>query len=287
MDLPARLAAWPVGSATVAVIGRSGVLDVVDDGKAHPWASVTKVLTAIAVLDATMEGVVSLDDPVGPPGSTLRHLLCHASGLSLDSDHVLARPGTRRIYSNRGIDLAAEHLETRTGRPFSTELHERVLDLLEMSSTELVGPPAHGARGPIEDLATLAGELLRPRLLMPDVVRLASTVSFPGLAGMVPGFGKQATNDWGLGCESLIFRLRMSNQSSTSFNSSGESLAGHRTKKSPLSNENVSCFIPGRKGGIFAAICDSCSATTVPSSELLRTALSPSVESVAPFKSFA
>jgi CubicO group peptidase (beta-lactamase class C family) len=201
MDLPARLAAWPVGSATVAVIGRSGMLDVVDDGKAHPWASVTKVLTAIAVLDATIEGVVSLDDPVGPPGSTLRHLLCHASGLSLDSDHVLARPGTRRIYSNRGIDLAAEYLETRTGRPFSTELHERVLDLLAMSGTELVGPPAHGARGPIEDLATLAGELLRPRLLMPDVVRLASTVSFPGLAGMVPGFGKQATNDWGLGCE--------------------------------------------------------------------------------------
>ena len=83
------------------------------------------------MLDATFEGVVGLDDPAGPPESTLRHLLSHASGLAVDSDQVLARPGTRRVYSNRGIDLAAEHLASRTGRPFSAELSERVLDLLE------------------------------------------------------------------------------------------------------------------------------------------------------------
>jgi CubicO group peptidase (beta-lactamase class C family) len=201
MDLAERLAEWPVGSATVAVVGRSGVLDVVDDGRAHPWASVTKVVTAMTILDAAMEGVVSLDDEVGPPGSTLRHLLSHASGLALDSDQVLGRPGTRRIYSNRGIDLAAEHLESRTARPFSADLQERVLGLLDMSDTELVGPPAHGASGSIEDLATLAGELLRPRLVMREVVRLLSTVAFPGLSGVVPGFGRQPTNDWGLGCE--------------------------------------------------------------------------------------
>ena len=201
MDLAARLAAWPVGSASVAVIGRDGVLDVVDDGAAHPWASVTKILTTMTVLDAALEGVVSLDDAVGPPGSTLRHVLSHASGLALDSDQVLARPGTRRIYSNRGIDLAAAHLESRSGEPFAQHLRERVLDLLDLTGTDLVGPPAHGARGPIEDLATLAGELLRPRLVMPEVVRHLSTVSFPGLSGVVPGFGRQQHNDWALGCE--------------------------------------------------------------------------------------
>ena len=201
MDLKAEIADWPVGSASVAVIGPQGLLDVVDDGQAPKWASVTKILTALTVLDATVEGVVSLDDPVGPPGATLAHLLSHASGLSPDSDQVIGRVGAKRVYSNRGIELAADHLATAGGRPFGEQLDERVLDLLELTGTTLDGSPAHGARGTIEDLATLARELLRPRLLMPEVVRLASTVAFPGLSGVVPGFGRQAQNDWGLGCE--------------------------------------------------------------------------------------
>jgi len=201
MDLKAEIADWPVGSASVAVIGPSGVLDVLDDGAVHRWASLTKVITALTVLDASVEGVIGLDDEVGPPGSTLRHLLSHASGLAPDSDRVMAPPGTRRIYSNHGIDVAAHHLEASGDQRFHDHLEERVLDLLEMADTSLVGPPAHGAQGSIENLATLAWELLRPRLLMPEVVRLASTVSFPGLSGVLPGFGKQPSNDWGLGCE--------------------------------------------------------------------------------------
>ena len=97
MDLRAEIADWPVGSASVAVIGPGGILDLVDDGLAHPWASVTKLISALTVLDATFEGVISLDDPAGPPESTVRHLLSHASGLSADSDKVLGRPGTRRV----------------------------------------------------------------------------------------------------------------------------------------------------------------------------------------------
>lgn len=201
MDLQAEIADWPVGSASVAVIGPQGVLDVADDGKAHKWASVTKIITALTVLDASLEGVVALDDPVGPPGATLAHLLSHASGLSPDSDEIVGRVGNRRIYSNRGIELAAEHLAAAGGRPFAEQLQERVLDLLDMTGTTLEGSPAHGARGTIEDLATLAWELLRPRLLMPEVVRLTSTLAFPGLSGVVPGFGRQKDNDWGLGCE--------------------------------------------------------------------------------------
>ncbi len=201
MNLRAEIADWPVGYADVAVVGPSGVLDIADDGKSHPWASVTKILTALTVLDGTVEGVVDLDDEVGPPGSTLRHLLSHTSGLALDEDQVIGRPGRRRAYSNRGIDLAAEHLSSRTGVPFARELSDRVLDLLSMDRTELQGDPAHGARGPITDLAALAGALLNPTLLLPQVVSLASTVAFPGLPGVLPGFGRQADNAWGLGCE--------------------------------------------------------------------------------------
>jgi CubicO group peptidase (beta-lactamase class C family) len=201
MDLRAELADWPVGSASAAVIGPSGVLDVVDDRQTYPWASVTKIITALTVLDGTFEGVIGLDDAAGPPGSTVRHLLSHASGLAIDSDQILARPGTRRVYSNRGIDVAAEHLAKATGRPFTDELSERVLDLLDMTGTELAGPPAHGARSPIGDLAALAGNLLTPTLLLPNVVSLISTIAFPGLGGVLPGFGRQQSNDWGLGCE--------------------------------------------------------------------------------------
>jgi CubicO group peptidase (beta-lactamase class C family) len=201
MDLRAELADWPVGSASAAVIGPDGDLDMVDDGRIYRWASATKMVTAIAVLDGSIEGVVGLDDEVGPPGSTLRHLLSHASGLAVDSDRILAKPGTRRVYSNRGIDLAAEHLAARTGRPFDDEVRERVLDLLDMKRTELIGAPAHGAHGPIADLAALAADLLKPTLLLPEVVELASTVAFPDLAGVLPGFGRQQPNDWGLGCE--------------------------------------------------------------------------------------
>ncbi|TKV61786.1 beta-lactamase family protein [Nakamurella flava] len=207
MDLQAATADWAVGARAVAVIDPTGVVDRFDSaadgttGARYRWASVTKIISALTVLDATVEGVVSLDDPAGPPGSTLAHLLSHSSGLSMDSDRVLAAPGSRRVYSNAGIDAAAQHLADRTGRPFAAELQERVLDLLEMSSTELDGPPAHGAVSDLDDLAALAAELLHPRLLIPQVVRLASTIAFPGLAGVLPGYGRQTPNDWGLGCE--------------------------------------------------------------------------------------
>lgn len=204
MDLQAATADWAVGARAVAVLDPGGVVDRYDsaaDGTRYRWASVTKILTALTVLDATVEGVVALDDPAGPPGATLAHLLSHSSGLSMDTERVLAAPGTRRVYSNAGIDAAAAHLAARTGRPFVVELQERVLDLLEMTTTELDGPPAHGAVSGIDDLATLAGELLAPRLLIPQVVRWASTVAFPGLDGVLPGYGRQSPNDWGLGCE--------------------------------------------------------------------------------------
>lgn len=203
MNLTALVESWPVGSASVAVITRDGgVVDVIgDEAASYRWASVTKIASALTVLDGCLEGVVDLKDAVGPEGATLRHLLSHASGLSMDSDDTLAPVGDRRIYSNRGIDLAAEHLAAATGRPFVEELGERVLELLDMDATRLDGPPAHGMVGTIGDLAALASELLSPRLLMPEAVRLASTVAFPGLVGVLPGYGAQRPNDWGLGCE--------------------------------------------------------------------------------------
>lgn len=200
LDLIAAVADWPVGSVSVAVIGPDGVIDQLDSGQKYRWASVSKIAAALTVLDACQDGVLSLDTPAGPPGATVRHLLAHASGVAMDSDDVLAAPGTRRIYSNRGIELAAGTLETLSGNIFADELRDRVLDPLGMTAT-LEGSPAHGMTGGIGDLAALAQELLTPQQTLPGVVPAISTLAFPGLSGVLPGFGRQQHNDWGLGCE--------------------------------------------------------------------------------------
>ncbi|MBA2624896.1 MAG: hypothetical protein H0U89_04750, partial [Acidimicrobiia bacterium] len=44
-------------------------------------------------------------------------------------------------------------------------------------------------------------ELLVPSLVAPATLAEATTVAFPGLAGVLPGFGRQDPNDWGLGPE--------------------------------------------------------------------------------------
>ncbi|MBM9468681.1 serine hydrolase domain-containing protein [Nakamurella leprariae] len=209
MDLQQQLDQWPVGAAAIAVIGPDGVLEEARTGAAtadtvYRWASVTKVTTALTVLDAVLDGAISLDDPAGPPGATVRHLLAHAAGVRMeaaDGDRPLAAPGTRRIYSNHGIELAAEHLAAATGRPFVDELTDRVLEPLGMTGAELVGSPAHGLRSPLADLARLGRELLHSTELLPGAVAAVSTLAFPGLAGVLPGFGRQEHNDWGLGCE--------------------------------------------------------------------------------------
>ena len=75
--------------------------------RALPWASVTKLVTACVVLVGVRRGVLALDAPAGPPGSTVRHLLAHAGGYGFDGG-VLAVPGRTRIYSNAGFDALGE-----------------------------------------------------------------------------------------------------------------------------------------------------------------------------------
>ena len=191
---------WPVPSAAATVTDATATLGSVGPDASFGWASVTKLLTALTVLTAVDRGEADLDEPAGPPGATLRHLLAHASGLAPDGDAVLSAPGRRRIYSNRGIEVAADLIAERTGTDFATLLRERVLVPLGMTGTGLDGSPAHGGYGPVGDLARLGRELLSPTLvpgLMPEAVRPV----FPGLAGVLPGFGRQDPNDWGLGFE--------------------------------------------------------------------------------------
>jgi CubicO group peptidase (beta-lactamase class C family) len=193
---------WGADHAAAAVVLPQGVVATVGDVD-HPfrWASVTKLVTALAVLCAVDDGLVDLDEPAGPTGATVRHLLAHASGLPFEGREPIAAPATTRIYSNAGFDLLGELLADRRGGPIGHELARAVLDPLGMTATRLDGRPSEGLVGPLRDLAALGAELLRPTLLRATTFATAASVAFPGVRGILPGFGRHNPQDWGLGLE--------------------------------------------------------------------------------------
>lgn len=196
---------WPVPTAAAAVVGPSGVLARHGDtGHRFALASVTKLLVARAAQVAAEEGAVELDADAGPPGATVRHLLAHAAGYDMTSAKVIARPGTRRVYSNYGFTVLAETMEAQSSIPFGTYLAEAVLEPLRMGDTTLDGgteAAGYGVTSKVDDLVSFAGDLLAPALVSEQMHRDAAGVQFPGLDGVLPGFGVQRPNDWGLGFE--------------------------------------------------------------------------------------
>lgn len=199
-----ELSEWPVDNAAGAVLRTDASRTVVvhgDGGRQYELASVTKLLVAYGVLVAIEEEAIALRQPAGPEGSTVEHLLAHASGIAFDSPTAQAQPGTQRIYSSYGYELLAQLVEAEAGISFPDYLHEAVFEPLGMRSSALTGPAGHGARSTVSDLARFAAEVAAPTLLDPGTVDGARTVHFPGLPGFVPGYGKFANNTWGLGFE--------------------------------------------------------------------------------------
>lgn len=195
-------AGWATGSTAAAVFNRDGVTATHGiQGLSFALASVTKLVTALTTLVAIEEGTLSLDEPLGQPGSTVRHILAHAGGLAFDGPDVIARPGTRRIYSNTGYEILAEHLADRSGIPFGEYMTEAVLGPLGMDSTTLIGTPAAGLSSTILDVCRLGRELIEPTLIDVSTWRDAISVQFPDLSGVLPGWGLQEPCPWGLGPE--------------------------------------------------------------------------------------
>jgi CubicO group peptidase (beta-lactamase class C family) len=201
-DVLALIDTWGAEHASAAVVGPAGVIAIRGD-RAHRfrWASVTKLATALAVLVAAERGLLDLDEAAGPPGSTVRHLLAHASGLPFEGGDPIAPPGTRRIYSNPGFDVLGALVAERAEAPFEGALTEFVLEPLGMRGTGLRERPSQGLHGPLDDGVALATELLRPSLVSEPTFAAATTVAFPGLVGVLPGVGRFDPLDWGLGFE--------------------------------------------------------------------------------------
>jgi len=201
-DLSVLTSTWP-GTSVLAIASESALLGAAGN---LDWvtrvASISKLFTCYAALIAIEEGTISLDDPAGPEGSTVRHLMAHASGLGFESDasHTFA-VGSRRIYSNAGIERLAEHLEQQAGIAFVEYLTEAVISPLGLVGFEVTGSPAHGMRASVNHLLKFARELLSPTLIAPQTLAMATSPVFPELRGVLPGFGAADPNLWGLGFE--------------------------------------------------------------------------------------
>jgi CubicO group peptidase (beta-lactamase class C family) len=139
---------------------------------AYRLASITKTVTAAAVLELVEEGKIDLDAPVQryvptfPRKKwpvTVRQLLGHIAGIShyrndAEESHIkepkttreavaifqdfdlMAEPGTRYNYSTYGYNLLGAVIEGASGLAYGQFIQSRIFDPLEMSDTELDDP---------------------------------------------------------------------------------------------------------------------------------------------------
>ena len=210
-SIPARMhdviAANEVPGAVTVVATHDSVLRMDAQGWADPehksfmrvdsifWiASMSKPITATAVLMLMEEGKLSLDDPISkfipelgglktPDGKTqqirLRHLLTHTSGMgeATDEEAKIARtlsdlipafaskplafePGSQWKYCQSGILTLGRTVEIVSGLPFEVFLQKRIFDPLGMKDTTFYLTEAQMPRWVIP--AKREGEQLAP-----------------------------------------------------------------------------------------------------------------------------
>jgi CubicO group peptidase (beta-lactamase class C family) len=183
-----------VTSAGVLFEHTSGWADIrrripVDAATTMMAYSMSKTITAVAVLQLVETGRVGLDEPVERylgslqpygPAVTIRQLISHTSGIpnpiplrwvhaaerhdSFDEDAALAAvlkkhsrlsfaPGSRYAYSNIGYWLLGRVIERATGEKFARYISDRILRPLGIERGGLgyvVVDPAHHATGYLE-----------------------------------------------------------------------------------------------------------------------------------------
>lgn len=187
--------------AAAGVVGRDGRLEVHGDAiQVVRLASVSKPVAALALLVSAEEGVVDLDEAAGPPGSTVRHLLAHASGLPFEGTEPIALTGRRRIYSNEGFRVLGEHLASRAEMPFAEYVRAAVCVPLGIG-LDPSGDPGSGMHASLADVLSLARELLEPTIVAQETLEEMTSVQFPGLSGVLPDYGRFDPLDWGLGVQ--------------------------------------------------------------------------------------
>lgn len=193
---------WPVSTVSAGVIDHLDNVHMYGDANIEfRLASVTKLMTAWATLVAVEDGSVSLDDEIGQPGCTLRHLLSHAGGFGFNNTDAIISPERKRVYSNTGYELIAEHVAAATNFVFSDYLNESVFKPLGMNSSQLSGSAARDVNSTLGDLIIFMAELRRPTLIAGSTFLEATSSQYPDLEGVIPGLGRFNPCPWGLGPE--------------------------------------------------------------------------------------
>jgi CubicO group peptidase (beta-lactamase class C family) len=193
---------WPVPSVSAAVLVAGDVVATIGDpDRIQRLASISKPMAAWAILVAIEEGMITLEQAVGQPGCTLRHLLAHAGGYPFNGPEPIALPEVTRMYSNSGFSLAAQAVEAATDIPFAEYLHEAVFQPLDMTSSVLRGSAAYGVRSNLADTCRFVTEVVRPRLIHASTAGEARRIQYPALGGIVPDVGRYERCPWGLGFE--------------------------------------------------------------------------------------
>lgn len=192
---------WAPSAGAAVFDSRGSVVTRGEVTAVRPVASITKLVSALAVLVAVEEGSLTLDEAAGPAGSTIRHLLCHASGLPFQGSEPITAPGTRRIYSNTGYLMLSERLTDSTGMAFDEYAQEAVIGPVGMGTARLVGGADAGLEASITDLVALGIEWLSPTVIDSSTWMTATTPQMGDLAGVVPGWGPYDPCHWGLGPE--------------------------------------------------------------------------------------
>ena len=155
----------------------------------------------MAALIAHEEGTLPLDEPILEGDVTTADLLAHSGGIAPDEPLPMTIAHTRRIYSTAAYDIIATQITERSGIPFAEYLDEAVVVPLGMRSTALEGSAGAGARSSVDDLVRLAGAWSSPLLIDGSTLDRATRPHLEHLVGVLPGFGRQDPNPWGLGPE--------------------------------------------------------------------------------------
>ena len=197
-------------------------------------ASLTKPITAIAVMQLVETGEVVLDEPIStyvpefdplPPGSradvapvTVRHILSHTSGLSDLPDLELRRryptpaamleavsrqrlrfePGTAYAYASDPWYLLSAMIERASGMPYPAYLRERIFRLLGMHATTF------DPRDPGPQLLPPQGSFAIEDLTPAELTAMLARLAMPG-GGLwstpedVAIFGRAALRSAGIG----------------------------------------------------------------------------------------
>lgn len=171
------LVAGVVRDGALVWTGSAGEVDGAAPTDDHQYriGSITKPMTAVAVMRLRDEGLVELNAPItdylpdAPAGVTVAQLLSHSAGLqsesnelwwervpgdgwdelvqtSLSPDAVRHTPGERFHYSNLGFGVLGELVARLRGKPWDEVLHEELFVPLGMTRTtpRPVAPNAQG-----------------------------------------------------------------------------------------------------------------------------------------------